>query len=303
MSNRFFRLLTILVGTLSVLSSSFGEDQTTFDSYWHNGEAELNGYRISVSRYGQARTGTAVLIYVTEPFSKTNRVKLNDPKANSSDAVDVLKLNAIRDFQTGIYDYNTMVSTFVKSDTFEPMKISFTSAEWCGHVYEELLFRKHDVSDKYFSYFEGESTTRTFGRQNEGIAEDALWILLRGLRGDFLKPGETKELPILSSVYSSRLIHKPISWANVTIEQLQFPITLETPVGTFNTIVYSIKMEDRSEGKFYIEDSYPHRVLRWELLPDIVAELTGTARLKYWQLHDNGHESYLQQLGLASPLQ
>lgn len=57
---------------------------------------------------------------------------MDDPARNPDDAYDVLKLNLVRDFQTGVYDYNTMVSLFVRSESFEPVKVAFASTEWCG---------------------------------------------------------------------------------------------------------------------------------------------------------------------------
>ena len=77
-------------------------------------------------RYGELRHGTAVLVYVTETFTQAQRVK-SDGK--HTDEMPVLKLNEVRDFQTGIYDYNTMLSVFVRSGTLAPVKISFASSE------------------------------------------------------------------------------------------------------------------------------------------------------------------------------
>ena len=48
-----------------------------------------------------------------------------------------------------------------------------------------------------------------------------------------------------------------------------------------------------------MEAEYPHRIVRWELAPDVVGELTGSKRLAYWQLNGPGGESHLTDLGLA----
>ena len=40
----------------------------TFESHWQDGKAELDGYRYNVTRYGQPRHGTAVMVFVTEPL-------------------------------------------------------------------------------------------------------------------------------------------------------------------------------------------------------------------------------------------
>jgi hypothetical protein len=254
-----------------------------FDSYWHDGKAELDGYRMTISRYGQARHAQGVAVYVTEPFSESKRVKVDNPGKDPSDVVDALKLNLVRDFQTGIYDYNTMVSVFVRNRDFSPVKVSFSSAEWCGHVFEELLFTPGRVSGFYNSYFEGETGKRDLAWPKDGITEDSLWILLRGLRGDFLKPEEKKIFPLLTGTYFGRLAHKPLMWTDAEIER--------------NDNTYTVRTEGRT-GTFTIEAGYPHRITHWEMLPDISADLTGSARLEYWKLHNNGDESYLKQLGL-----
>src|SRR4051812_35432527 len=105
-----------------------------FWQHWGDGKAELDGYALTQPRYGEKREGTAVLVFVTEDFSDSLRVKADPGKHPPSDVYPVLKLNFIRDFQTGIYDYNVMTSTFLKTeDHFAPVKISFSSQEWCGH--------------------------------------------------------------------------------------------------------------------------------------------------------------------------
>ncbi len=269
-----------------------------FDSHWHDGKAELDGYNLKVSRYGQEREGNCVMIYVTEPFSESKRVKVDDPNRNPSDTFDALKLNIVRDFQTGIYDYNTMISIFVHSDDFSPAKISFTSAEWCGHVYEELRFDPTSISGHYYSYFENESGPRNLKVATDGVAEDNLFILLRGLRGEYLEPGKKISIQLLPSVYFGRLSHKPIAWIGAEIKREKKMTRIKVPAGRFNTMVYRVKVDDGREGVFYIEEQYPHRIVKWQFAPDIVAELTGSERLQYWRLNKNGHEDYLKKLGL-----
>src|SRR5437867_10830625 len=56
-----------------------------FDAVWHAGRAEVDGYRLTVERYGHPRSGRGVLVYVTEPFSRSRHVKVDDPSANPAD--------------------------------------------------------------------------------------------------------------------------------------------------------------------------------------------------------------------------
>jgi hypothetical protein len=268
-----------------------------FSAHWHDGKAELDGYRLTVSRYGQDRAGHAVMIFVTEPFSESKRVKVNDHTKNPEDTFDALKLNLVRDFQTGIYDYNTMVSVFSRSSNFDPVKITFTSAEWCGQVYSELLFDPTEVRSSFYSYFEDESARRVLPRPEGGVCEDNLFILLRGLRGDYLDPGASKTVDYLPGVFYSRLTHKKLNWTKATISRRPESERVTVPAGQFETMVYEVSTGGRL-GVFYIEGAYPHRIVRWELGPDVKGELTGSQRLEYWGLNREGDESYLDDLGL-----
>ncbi len=283
--------------------------QTDFTAHWHDGRAELDGYRWTVTRYGQTRDGQVVMIFVTEPFSDEKRVKVDDPSKDPADTVDVLKLNLVRDFQTGIYDYNTMTSVFVRTEDFSPLKISFTSAEWCGHVYEELIVDPRRIEGRFFSYFENESSTTSLDGKPDGVLEDNLFILLRGLKGPYLEPGEERQVPFLAGAFARRLTHAPLAWGTAEIQRLAEPQQVEVPAGRFTTTVYVVRTDGR-EGRIFIEDEYPHRIVRWQWTatgPDRrsgeatgIGELTGTTRVEYWRLHGNGDERYLDDLGLTA---
>jgi hypothetical protein len=296
----------LLALMLTAVSSPAASAQPDFSAHWHDGRAEISGYRLTVQRYGQPRTGHAVLIYVTEPFSASKRVKVDDPSRKPSDTVDVLKLNFVRDFQTGIYDYNTMTSVFSRSDDFSPLKVSFTNGEWCGHVYEELLFDPRRVRQQLFSYFEGESSEDKLKRKPSGVTEDNLFIRLRSLRGPYLDPGETVQVPLLAGAFHRRLTHRPLEWTEAEIERRPETESVQVPAGTFTADLYVVRTNDGREGRFWIEQVHPHRIIRWVWGPGPAAEtgeLTGTVRVKYWQLNGNGDERYLDELGLtgASP--
>ncbi len=236
--------------------------QSDFANHWRDGKAELDGYRWSVTRYGQVRDGQAVMIFVTEPFSDAKRVKADDPSKNPADTFEVLKLNLARDFQTGIYDYNTMTSIFARSDDFQPVKVSFTSGEWCGHVYEELIVDPDKIDQRLFSYFENESTTRKLAGKRDGVVGDNLFILLRGLQGSYLRPGEKRTVPFLPGAFARRLQHRSLDWTTAEIQRLAETQVVEVPAGTFTANVYVVRTDGR-EGRFFIEDEAPHRIVRW----------------------------------------
>ena len=104
---------TILLITLFVLFIScpsivysLPEDKD-FDSYWYNYGAEISRFELEQSRYGEIHSGEVVLIFVTEPFLPDVQVK-SDFDASRGMSIPILKLNLIKRFDTGIYDYSIM---------------------------------------------------------------------------------------------------------------------------------------------------------------------------------------------------
>jgi len=282
---------------------------TPFGSYWHDGRAELDAYRYTVVRYGQLCRGQCIAVYVTEPFSRSKRVKVDDPSRNPRDVVDVLKLNLVRDFQTGIYDYNTMTSLFVTSDGLVPVKSSFLCTEWCGNVYEELHVDPGSVTQSLSSYFEDESRTESLRRPSGGILEEELFVRLRGLDGDYLNPGERRTVSFLPSAFRRRLTHRPLAWTLARIDRSPRAVTVAVPAGRFAASLYTVSIQDGPTGRFWIEGAHPHRIVRWEWSAPVggdrwardsndSGELSGSERTQYWKLHAEGDESRLRKLGL-----
>ncbi len=280
----------------------------TFERWWRDGRAELDGYRLTIQRYGHERTGRAVAIYVTEPFSRSRHVKLDAPARAGRDAMGVLKLNLVRDFQTGIYDYHTIVSLFVDDVAFAPVKIAFSSSEWCGQVYEELNFGPSAITQRVASYFEGESGEHSLGRPRDGLEEDALFVKLRTLSGaPLVSPGARRTFPFLASPFYRRLAHRPTTWSSVVIERSSAPVRVTVPAGIFEVDTYVVRPADGRTGRFDVERAWPHRIVRWSWraapgAPPLggtdAAELAGSRRLAYWRTHDPGDEQELRDLGV-----
>lgn len=273
-----------------------------FEALWYDGQAEVNGYRWQGSRYGELRTGEAVAIFVTEPMGAKEHVKVDRPETYRGEVLTVLKLNLVRDFQTGIYDYDTMVSVFARVEDFAPLKLSFSSAEWCGNVYEQLDLGPQGVALDVASYFQDESARKTLPAKAGGILGDQLFVWLRGLRGHVLAAGETRVLPYLADSFERRLRHAEASWGELTLTRETALASLRVPAGAFEAVVYRLKASDGREGVVGIEAAYPHRLLSWswargsEVLDS--AELTGSRRMKYWELHAEGQEALRKELGL-----
>ena len=170
-----------------------------FWDHWGDGQAELAGYELTYSRYGEPRSGTAVAIFVTETFSGARHVKHESGGGPDADVFQVLKLNLVQDFPTGIYDYNLMTSAFVALEprlgrpAGSPAKISFSSQEWCGQVYAQVRFEHDGLRLDSHSYFDGEADRELpLDYPADGLAEDTLPVWARGLAAPALAPGTSR---------------------------------------------------------------------------------------------------------------
>ena len=56
-----------------------------FKNYWYQGKAEVASYKLEQARYGEMRDGHAVLVFVTEDFSKSKQVKLDNSQRAGKD--------------------------------------------------------------------------------------------------------------------------------------------------------------------------------------------------------------------------
>jgi len=167
---------------------------------------------------GELREGHAVLVYVTEDFLPETQVKAD---MYSEDNIPVLKLNATKNFNTGIYPYSIMQSTFypVANDQ-HAIKISASVQEWCGQVYAQLNNRAQ-FEVMAHSYFQGEAD-QSF-TLNKTWTENELWTKLR------IDPKSlpTGSLSIIPSLEYTRLKHKDIKpyKASALLENDTYTIT------------------------------------------------------------------------------
>jgi len=290
--------MTVLAGVLSVLFAAAPD----FWAHWSDGKGELSGYRLVQPRYGAKRDGSAVLIFVTEDFSDSLRVKADPGKHPPSDVYPVLKLNAVRDFPTGIYDYNVMTSVFARVAPGWPVaKVSFSSQEWCGHVYHHLLPRGSRLEGIRHSYFDGEADGQDDLQVPEGgVYEDLLPILLRGWNGAYLEQGQSRSVPFLPSLLRVRLMHQPLAWSRARIVRSSAPTTVSVPAGRFDVVTWTVAQDGGPTTTYQFEVAPPFRLVRWSTDDGEEGTLLGSTRLAYWKLNGPGGEKYLKELGLGS---
>ncbi len=273
-----------------------------FWSHWGDGRAELTGYRLTQPRYGAQRSGEAILITVTEDFTRAGRVKTD---GGHHDEFPVLKLNAVRDWQTGIYDYNVMTSTFLPLDGSVrrgvPTKVSFSSQEWCGHIWEQLRIDGSAAGRTSHSYFDGEADHfESLTIPEGGIFADAMPLLVRGLVGALLQPGEQGEVPWLRSAMNRHLNHENTLWGPAILSRGAETKELKVPAGLFVVETWTAT-DSTSTTTWFVEATAPRRLIAWETSDGERAELTGVLRSSYWNQNKPGDETLRAKLGLSPP--
>lgn len=283
-------------------------DNRAFWGAWGDGRAEVSSYTLRQPRYGEAWDGTAVLIFVTEPFSWSERVKADPGEHPDADVTQVLKLNATREFQTGIYPYRLFTSVFARVDpgdgmaALAPIKLSHAMTEWCGVVYDEWVPSAADVRMTSHTYFDGDTRPpATVGTPAGVVYADAIPILVRSLRGDWVERGATARFPVWPALHEQRFAHVAPALGSVEVTRGAAEVR-EVAAGTFTVEPWRV-VETRAGGPtvtttWYVEAEGPRRIIGWESTAGESAWLRGSDRLPYWQLHNPGDESARARVGL-----
>lgn len=279
-------------------------NNSSFAEYWDQGEAEITSYSLDQERYEEIRQGTATIIFVTEDFSKSKEVKLDDPQSAGKDAVHVLKMNMSKKFTTGIYPYSMMMSVFTPIvDKPQPIKITVTSQEWCGQTFTQLNRKGNNYRVKLYSYFEKEGD-QEIKFPVGALLEDDIWTLIR-LHPEQLPTGQ---IPIIPSMLTQRLTHEPIQIDEATAS---LSIARQFPVGLTDTTdlkVYAIHYpKEKRILKIYFKGSFPHLIPAWEesysggkdekvLVTTAIKKKT--IMLDYWNYNSNNDLSWRDSLML-----
>lgn len=254
--------------------------------FWFNG-AEISSFSLDQSRYGKNHPGHAELIFVTEPFIIGKQVKNESGKPGST---SVLKLNALTTFNTGIYSYRTMTSTFRPIDLEKfphALKSVTTIQDWCGQAFQQLNYRNNTWNAELRSYFENAGDADL--NLGSDFIEDELWVTLR------LDPKKlpTGNISIIPGAVFIRFYHKPMQAAKATASISQ--------LGEITT--YSLEYPSLERTlTIHFDTAFPHIIRKWtEKTTSGITTATLEKRLMnvaYWNMHDPNDSSKRKELGL-----
>lgn len=275
------------MGTYTAIRSS-----ETFEDYWYAGLAEVNTYALEQYRYGNIHEGHSTLIFVTEPMSVNRQVKINDVAEEKSRTV--LKMNATRKFNTGIYPYSVMTSAFSPIDgppVSSPLKVTNSIQEWCGQTYLQFnRVGKNNYRYASYSYFGTEGDEE--GRWSGAYLEDGLWNQIR-LQADALPTGSIDLIP--AAVYL-RFSH---------VEQKPYAASASVRDSTKSLKVYEVEYQDIPRVlRICFDANFPHVIRSWEEVDTksggvTRAELLVSDQRAYWT--QNGVDDRKERSALKLP--
>lgn len=234
-------------------------DTQEFRNYWYASKAEVNSYDLEQAQYGELNKGEAIMVFVSEDFRLDKQVKLESDAKEK--ATTVLKLNFIKKFVTGIYDYSMFTSVFtpVQTNIFPAtLKVTNTNQEWCGQTFLQLNYQQNGYRVIGKSYFEEEVEEDC--HIESAILEDELWAKIRLLPTNQLPTGNLMMIPSMTSL---RLLHKKAQpeLAKISIESYKGDSTFKGRL----LMDYKIKFpESKRDLRIIFEDIFPHKIVGWE---------------------------------------
>ncbi len=284
----------------SNLQKPQSSDTQEFRDYWYASKAEISSYDLQQAQYGKLHKGEAVMVFVTEDFRLDKQVKLESNDREK--ATTVLKLNFIKKFVTGIYDYAMFTSIFtpVQTNTFPAsLKVTNTNQEWCGQSFMQLNYHQNGYQVLGKSYFEAEESDEC--HLDYAMLEDEIWSKIRLFPSDELPKGNVMMIPSMTSL---RLRHQKIQ-AEMTKIDLE-PYKGDSTFRGKNLMDYRVRFtESKRDLRIIFERNFPRQIVGWEETYEAKNKiLTSRAVLKatiqnaYWEKNAPADTVYRKLLKL-----
>jgi hypothetical protein len=284
---------------------------SAFLQYWKSGLAELTSYAITAERYGEMRKAQGVMVFVYEEINSDTRIKVESERTPASKRVPVLKLNNLLKFNTGVYDYSVMTSVFAgltgpgSLRPFPPQKISFTSQEWCGQVFHQIVPRPNGLYSEIHSYFESEGDatgTLPYPKDRKGIPaaiyyEDEMPILVRELDGAVLPAGIPRRFNMVPGLWERRKRHAPLAFAEAVLTKAG-PEKIRVAGKETEALKWTLEMSGLTTT-YHVEAAPPRRLLAWENGKGEKGEMIASIRNTYWKRNHEIDLPLRKRLGLT----
>ncbi len=292
-------LAAAAAGTVASGAASAAVDPAFWKS-WNDGLAEVTSYDLTSTIDNEPRRGVAISIVSAETLSNSLRVKAEPGKHPKTDEFPVVKLNLLKDLQTGISNSHEQLTVFLSMAAANgrpagfPTKIAYSRQDWQGSLYHQMLFDRTTIRSSRHSYLDGDADQQQEVQYPPAATcTDALWFWARQLGEPFVKRGEFRLAPVLTSLDGQQ--PPQFRQSNFTRSPVNQRLTM--PAGNFEVELCTVQIESDIR-KFWVEREAPHRIVRWETSAGERGQLLASERMKYWQLTGKGGEENLRRLKL-----
>jgi hypothetical protein len=238
-----------------------------FAALFDRGLAEVAEYDSRIVQYGHPRKARVTHIWVKEPWDEPRGVKWGGPGRGD---FEVIKMNRIQSYATGVYRYEQMWSGFWRRDSGALVKYSLSHHEACGNTYKQLLRRGRSASAVHYSYFEGAGAGRNeWDVPAGGMFYDELpWVLrVRAAQG----ATGTWSVVLYPTVVHGRPDAFVPAAARIRMEE----------TAKSGEVVFSV---DHAGGRdrLVFASTLPHRLLAWDQADGSTHRLVRAEWTDYW---------------------
>jgi hypothetical protein len=260
----------------------------SLDALWDDGQAEVATYDAERTIYGKAWPHEETRIVVAEPMRTDQLVKPEAPYEGKP-IVPALKYNVVTRVQTFNYPYQFMTSLFVERSAPQRMiKGVFSSQEWCGATFKDLMFRSDPPRYTADSYWEDQARIDApLPWGEDALLEDQLPLALRGLK---IEAGDMVRAQLIPSQVGSKAI-LPVALEPIVIRWQNAESALEaggrryTPAEQWVARVWRDPNATKNSpfiGRFVFDAEPPHVLLQYELRGGHKGTLKTLRRWAYW---------------------
>jgi len=244
---------------------------------WDDGLAEVSRYRARLGVEGHPRDFVAVFVVVKEDLDPDSLVKSDAPGAAS---VPVLKVNEIRSIPAGVARYHQMLSSFLSRTDLSPVRLAFSSTEWCGVTYE--AWRRDTGMLRYDTYFAGMAHgTHTLLASAHTVFYDDLPISLRGLAA---RSHGRYTVDLVDSLFSPKAPAPMIVPATIEVGATS---TRTVPAGKIEARKITVTRAGHVDTLWFSAKA-PYPLVEWDRADGGRYRLADTRRVAYWKLDAPG---------------
>lgn len=247
--------------------------------HWEDGLSEMSYYDATCTLYNKQRSFTRVHLFNRQYMDAATWTKATD---ETESPLGAFKFVITEEVPAENYNYRFLTTVFLERPSLEPLKVSVSSQEWCGHTYKSLMWTRDSQFEPShwsldicsFSYFGGEGD-RWWPSLANVDAYESVFVFARAV---VASGGESRAMHLLRTLRSNHAADPNPIDATLRIDGAERVITV--PLGQFNARRVALDWTG-PETWFDVESEAPYRLLAFRA-GDVKARLRFVERRAYW---------------------